>query len=132
MPMKKMLTNRLSKTRSKLIVQTLRNMNVFMSHAFFHYFFSNLISYQWLARGIRCVCTYINTEHMFKPRASIPCNHTSYEINALFRLLVAVTGDIIGPAILSLQEKAAAPTTSFTVQHLNGNQAMRPPNITSA
>ncbi len=37
------LTNVLSKTASKLIVQKLRNMNLFKSHAFFHYFFSNLI-----------------------------------------------------------------------------------------
>ncbi len=33
------LTNQISKTASKLIVQKLRNMNLFMSHAFFHYFF---------------------------------------------------------------------------------------------
>ncbi len=37
------LANKLSKTVSKSTVQKLRNMNLFMSYAFFHYFFSNLI-----------------------------------------------------------------------------------------
>ncbi len=39
----KMLMNKLSKTASKLIVQKLRNMNLFMSLAFFPLLFSNLI-----------------------------------------------------------------------------------------
>ncbi len=38
------LTNLISKTAPKLIGQKLRNCNLFISHAFFHYFFSNLIS----------------------------------------------------------------------------------------
>ncbi len=37
----------MSKTASKLIIQKLRKMNLFMNHDFFHFFFSNPNSIEW-------------------------------------------------------------------------------------
>ncbi len=58
-----------------------------------------------MAWVIRCVCTYIKKEHLFKPHASILGNDMSYVIYELCRLEVVVTGNINGSAIISSQDK---------------------------
>ncbi len=73
----KRLTNWISKTASKLIVQKLRNMNLFMSHAFFHYFFSNLIyrpsvPRSFIFRSWRCIKHYTKAQvKLFQSRKTI-------------------------------------------------------------
>ncbi len=71
-PNAKMLANTLLKTASKLIVQKLRNMNLFMNHAFFPLLFSNLIYFE----------LYINIERQCNENSLLPHLNLFYESHA--------------------------------------------------